>query len=286
MEKKPLISIVIPCYNDDLYVEQAVNSAFNQSYINKEIILVDDGSDQKTKEILNKLKPKLTTLISQENKGQSAARNAGIKEANGELIFVLDSDDFVEPTFCEKAINAFVNNYSIKIVTCYANRVFENGISDNINPQGGDILDFLFKNCALGSVMFYKKDWEMVFGYDENMTFGWEDWEFYIRLLKDGGNAYVIKETLFNYRARKNTTTAIANKNQYTLHKYIIFKHKKLYNKHFELTISFLLKLAENNKINEQKRINSLEFRIGKALLFPFRKIKRFFKFKRKFIGN
>ena len=70
---KPLISIVIPCYNDWQYVEQAVNSALNQTYPNKEVIVVDDGSNKKTKLVLKTIEPRITKLITQENQGQSTA---------------------------------------------------------------------------------------------------------------------------------------------------------------------------------------------------------------------
>lgn len=74
----PKVSIVIPCYNDDQYIEQSVQSALNQTYPNIEIIVVDDGSNTKTKEVLKKIEPKITQLITQENQGQSTARNVGI----------------------------------------------------------------------------------------------------------------------------------------------------------------------------------------------------------------
>ena len=102
MIDKPLISIIIPCYNDAKYIEQSVNSALNQTYSNKEVIVVDDGSNVETKQILKKLEPKLIKLITQENKGQSTARNVGINAAKGEYILTLDSDDYFEPTFLEK----------------------------------------------------------------------------------------------------------------------------------------------------------------------------------------
>jgi glycosyltransferase involved in cell wall biosynthesis len=66
-----LVSIIIPCYNDAVYISDAVQSAFNQTYPNKEIIVVDDGSNQKTKEKLKNLRPKIDVLITQENQGKN-----------------------------------------------------------------------------------------------------------------------------------------------------------------------------------------------------------------------
>lgn len=274
MENVPLISIIIPCYNDAQYIEQSVNSALNQTYANKEVIVVDDGSNAETKAVLKKLIPQITKLITQENLGQSTARNVGIKEAKGDYILVLDSDDYFEPTFCEKAIAFFLKNKDAKIVTCYANRIFDNNIIDVFKPKGGNIKDFLLNNCAMGSAMFIKTDWSNIYGYDELMRKGFEDWEFYIRLLQNGGEAFVIKETLFNYRLRNDSTTSNANKIKYDLLKYIYFKHQDLYKVNYELFISHLLNKIEREEIEKIKNTHRLEFEIGKAILKPFRWIK------------
>ena len=97
----PLLSIVIACYNDADYIEQAVTSALKQTYANKEVIVVDDGSNSETTAVLKKLEPKITMLITQENQGQSIARNNGIRQATGKYILNLDADDFFETSFCD-----------------------------------------------------------------------------------------------------------------------------------------------------------------------------------------
>ncbi|MBF4507138.1 glycosyltransferase [Flavobacterium sp. JLP] len=271
-----LISIIIPCYNDWQYVEQAVNSALYQTYGNKEIIVVDDGSNAKTKEVLKQLESKITKLITQENQGQSTARNIGIQAANGDYILVLDSDDFFEPTFCEKAMLVFQDS-SIKLVTSFTKR-FNNFFSDEYYPGGGDLKKFLICNEATGSAIYRKKDCIAIGGYDEKMRSGFEDWEFYIRLLQNGGKAFVIPEFLFNYRLKENSTTSKANKLKYNLRNFIYNKHKNLYILYFEDFISYLLSNIEKEEKEKIKNINRLEFRIGKSILKPFRYIKFIFK--------
>lgn len=278
MEIKPLVSVVIPCYNDAQYIEQSVYSALNQTYKHIEVIVVDDGSNTETKTILKKIEPNITKLITQENKGQSTARNVGIKEAKGEYILILDSDDFIEYSFCEKAVEIFVKNEDIKIVTSYSNRIIDNKVLDFYKPRGGKIEDFMFINGAMGSCMFKKEDWENVEGYDEEMRNGFEDWEFYIRLLKEGGECFVLNDTLFNYRLRENSTTTSANKIKYDLLEKIIIKHKDIYRSKFENTIKYLLENAKKNKEEEQKRINSIDYRLGNALLKPLRWLKSLIK--------
>lgn len=273
----PLVSIVIPCYNDVMYIEQAVDSALNQTYCNIEIIVVDDGSNIETKAVLKKIEPKITKLITQENQGQSTARNVGIKATEGVYILVLDSDDFFEPSFCEKAIVHFERDYTIKIITSHVRRLLLKGENEVFVPSGGAIMSFLKYNCATGSAMFEKADWERVGGYDEDMYQGFEDWEFYIRLLKEGGLAYIIPEVLFNYRIRVNSTTTKANKNKYNLFKYIYTKHEELYKENFELFVNYLVDRIEKEEIEKVKNTKRIDFLIGNRFLKPFRFFKNFF---------
>jgi len=264
------VSIIIPCYNDDEYIEQAVQSALDQTYENKEIIVVDDGSNQKTKAVLKKLETKITLLITQENKGTSAARNTGIAAATGEYILVLDSDDYFEPEFCEKAIGIFEKDSNIKMVTCYARWFWNHKDFQIFIPAGGGLKNFLITNSSLGTI-FCKKNWKEVGGYDEKMIKGFEDWEFYIRLHKNGGRTEVIPMVLFHYRKKKKSRTTLANENKYELLEYIYLKHADLYKENFEL---FTKNLLNKIKIEEREIIKNTEridFKLGKSILRPLR---------------
>jgi glycosyltransferase involved in cell wall biosynthesis len=271
VKKNILVSIVIPCYNDAQYIEQAVNSALNQVYPDKEVIVVDDGSDIETKAVLQKIERKITKLITQENKGQSTARNVGIRESKGEYILVLDSDDYFEPDFVEKAVAVFLENKNTKIVTCFANLILENEMSYVYKPKGGDIASFLCSNNALGSAMFRNEDWQTSGGYDETMLQGFEDWEFYIRLLQKEGLAQVIEEPLYNYRKRNNTTTHRANAVKYKLLLYLFHKHNELYRMYLDDYVSYLLSKIEKEEYEKIKNTQRLEYKIGKVILKPFR---------------
>lgn len=275
-----LISIIIPCYNDADFIDQAVNSALNQTYSNKEIIVVDDGSNQKTKAVLKSIEPKIDRLIVQNNQGQSSARNKGIKASHGEFIIVLDSDDYFESTYTEQALEIISKRKEVKIATCWGRRITENDILiDIFKPGGGGLNSFLLQNGSFGSCMFRKSDWGRVGGYDESMKQGFEDWEFYIRLIELGGEAYVIPEVLFNYRSRKNSTTARANKIKYDLRRYILDKHQNLYQKHHLIHAQYLMKLLEREEFEKLKNLKRIEFRIGFIILKPLRRLKRIFFF-------
>lgn len=276
INKNYLLSIIIPCYNNHSTVIIAIESAIRQTYPNKEIIVVDDGSNIKTKEVLASLKPSIDFLLTQENKGPSAARNKGIEKAGGNYILVLDADDYFEPEFAEKAIEVLDSNSKIKVVTCYG-RWFESNKKSVIHkPTGGGIDYFMYQCGAFGSTLFKKKNWEIIGGYDEEMRLGFEDWEFYIRLLKDGGQSYVIPEILFHYRKTKNSRNSVANNIKYEIWKYIYLKHSKLYIDDYERFIIRITSLLQQQE-DENKRIrNKPEFRIGHYLLLPLRKIKNF----------
>lgn len=274
MENTPLVSIIVPCYNDWQYIEQAVNSALNQTYSNVEVIVVDDGSDLRTKKVLKNIEDKITKLITQDNQGQSVARNVGIRESKGEYILVLDSDDYFEVTFVEKAINFFLKNNDVKIVSCFATLIFEKEPSIIYKPLGGSIKSFLCSNNALGSALFKKVDWEISGGYDQSMRDGFEDWEFYIRLLHTEGSAHILQEPLYNYRKRKNTTTQRANAVKYKLLFSLYHKHNELYKQYLDDYVSFLLSKIETEEQEKIKNTQRLEFKIGKLILSPFKWIK------------
>ncbi len=101
-----LVSIIIPAYNVEKYVEKCINSVVNQTYERLEIIVINDGSTDNTKKILEQKakKDKRIKIISQHNRGLSAARNTGIKSAKGEYIAFIDGDDIIEPNFIESNI--------------------------------------------------------------------------------------------------------------------------------------------------------------------------------------
>ena len=274
----PTITIIIPCYNDFQYIEQSVQSALNQTYPNIEVIVVDDGSNVETKTVLKKIEPKISQLITQENQGQSTARNIGIQAAKGEFILVLDSDDYFEPSFCEESVAVFSTDASIKIVTCQATLLFSDDKKELYIPNGGDIKSFMYGNCALGTSMFKKEDWKIVSGYDETMRSGFEDWEFFIRLLKSGGTAFVIQKPLYTYRKREASTTTRANKARYDLLHFIFTKHKDLYVSDFENFTTFLLDKIQQAETSKLKYKEKIDYKIGAVILKPLRFIKSLFK--------
>jgi len=274
----PKVSIVIACYND-LNIAKAVQSAYSQTFSNKEIIVVDDGSNQLTVEVIQSVQKFIDIIITQDNKGQSIARNNAIKKATGEYILNLDSDDYFEKEFCGKAVQIFLENKEVKIVTCKARRFNKEGEIDIFTPLGGDLQNFLFSNSALGSSMFKKENWEDCGGYEEKLPIlGFEDWEFYLNILKTGGVAYVLPEVLFNYQVRENSTTAKIKDFKLDKFKHIIFKHSELYKNNFEALVSNLIERVKTEELEKIKNTKRIDFKLGKAFLRPLRFIKTLIK--------
>lgn len=267
----PKVSIIIACYND-YNVTKAVKSALAQTYGVKEIILVNDGSNNQVSQLIEGLGKKVDLIVTQANQGQSIARNNAIKKSTGEYILNLDSDDFFEPTFCEKAVSILEEDKQVKIVTCKARRFNEKGEIDVFTPMGGEIKSFLYSNAALGSAMFRKEDWKSCGGYEEKLPIlGIEDWEFYLNILKNGGYAYVIPEVLFSYRVRPNSITAKIKNYKLDMFKHIIFKHADLYEYNFKGLVTNLIDRAKLEELEKIKNTERIEYKIGLTLLKPLR---------------
>ena len=118
------LSIIIPVYNSEKYLDKCLTSIINQNYKNIEIILINDGSKDNSKKIINKYlknNKKVIKYIEQENSGQAHARNRGLEIATGELITFVDSDDYVLPEIYEEMIKTLTKT-NADIVMCDLSR--------------------------------------------------------------------------------------------------------------------------------------------------------------------
>jgi glycosyltransferase involved in cell wall biosynthesis len=125
----PLISVIIPVYNVELYLKQCIDSVINQTYKNLEIILVDDGSPDNCPQICDDYAKQVNRIvvIHQKNQGLSAARNTGLDVCKGDFIYFLDSDDFIRENAIENLMNALTENpdcaIAISYFTAYENQM-------------------------------------------------------------------------------------------------------------------------------------------------------------------
>lgn len=131
------ISVIIPVYNCELYIERCIYSILEQTYVNLEIICVNDGSNDNSGKILDKLacEDSRIRVIHQANAGASAARNTGIDAATGDLVTFVDSDDAIEPDMYEILLPYFADE-NVDIVHCGYKRMYLDGSSKEVNGTG------------------------------------------------------------------------------------------------------------------------------------------------------
>ena len=143
----PKVSIIVPAYNQDKFLEESILSVLSQSYEDYECIIVDDGSTDKTKDIAGKYVDGVKIkYIYQDNKGLAGARNTGIKIAKGKYLHFLDSDDLVHKNFYEDMVSKLEFESGIDLLSCAWELIDEKGllISSKIGPvQSNDYLNSL-----------------------------------------------------------------------------------------------------------------------------------------------
>lgn len=232
MKKK--VSIIVPCYNQAQYLDEALQSVLDQTYENWECIVVNDGSCDNTDAIMMIWLKKDTRFkyLRKENGGLSAARNSGIYIADGEFILPLDADDMIAATYLKLAIEAFEADASLKLVYCKAEKFgYKTGVW---NLPIFSLENLAKNNVIFCTALFRKEEWELVQGYDEKMIYGWEDWEFWISILKNGGNVKCLDETGFYYRTKPSSMlTGVSKEHGDYLLSYLSVKHADFFVKHY-----------------------------------------------------
>lgn len=189
----PFFSVVIPLYNKEKYITNAINSILNQDFNDFEIIIVNDGStDNSLEQIKSLLSDKVRLIEHNKNKGLSAARNTGIKNAKANYIAFLDADDLWLHGYLS-AIKNLINLYSeAKIFATSSNDVYPNktyktyNSINNVPKNYIGIVDYFKENLKQGlytacSVCYHKTVFESIGYFDQNLTFS-EEIDFNIRV--------------------------------------------------------------------------------------------------------
>jgi len=206
------VSIIVPCYNHAQFLEETLQSALKSTYKNIELIVVNDGSTDNSEEVALKYVQQHPNIsyVYQTNQGPSVARNNGISRAKGPYILPLDADDHISNDYIEKAVEILEHREDVILVYCHAEFFGEKQGKWNLPTFSRKYL--ARENLIFPSAMYRKSDWERAGGYDTRMTWGWEDWEFWIALLKNGGDVVRLPITGFFYRVRKGSRRKSTNK--------------------------------------------------------------------------
>jgi glycosyltransferase involved in cell wall biosynthesis len=198
------VSVIIPTYNRGKFTVEAVKSILNQTYMNYEIIVIDDGSTDQTRELLTAFGDKLR-YIYQENKGPSAARNTGILHAKGEYIAFCDSDDRFLPKKLEKQMEFIYKNPECKFLYTWYYNVNEKGeitkLRKPLSCENQEHLQYSLYTrkftIRTSTVLLHKSCFEKAGLFNEKYWYS-QDWDMWIRLAGQT-QGYCLEEPLAEY---------------------------------------------------------------------------------------
>lgn len=228
----PIISIIVPCYNQAQFLSETLQSIFEQTLQNWECIIVNDGSVDDTEEVSKRWCEKDCRFkyFYKENGGLADARNYGIRRALGNWILPLDSDDKIGKKYLDLSVQAIKKNSELNLIYCKA-EIF--GISSSPwNLSDYNYRKLLFANMIFCSAIFKKEDWTRVNGYDTELKKGREDWEFWINILSERSLVLKLDYVGFFYRRKEESMDLSLNKDKEAkcqTENYIYKKHKDKY---------------------------------------------------------
>lgn len=252
------ISVIIPYYKGENYIQETLKSVYEQTYHDFEVIIVNDGSERTALDLIEENQTfKNLQIIHQENQGQSSARNNGVKSATGKYILFLDCDDLIEKTFLEKTHEILSKNKEIRI--CYTKGKFFEKTNREWVLQPFNTFDFLIENCIPITALIYKEDFEKAGGFDTKLNY-YEDWDFWISLVEMGIKVHKINEFLFFYRIRNTTdsltNTSIDNNSRLSDNFFEIYKKHYTFYKQNNLDFHSIMSLIRENKKYKAKYYN------------------------------
>jgi glycosyltransferase involved in cell wall biosynthesis len=228
------VSVIVPCFNDGEYIEDAINSVLNQTYKEIEIIICDDGSnDKNTLNLLRKFENKGIKVIYQSNQGPSAARNNAISHSSGVYILPLDADDKIGSTYIEDAVAVLDEKPNIGIVYCKGMFFGKRNTTWDLPPY--NLLSMLTGNIIFVSALFRKSDWKKVGGFCTEFKIGLEDYDFWLSILELGREVYQIPKRLFYYRKKSTSRSLQFDSNIDSVkaaYRLLYVRHSKLYEMH------------------------------------------------------
>jgi glycosyltransferase involved in cell wall biosynthesis len=214
----PLVSVVVTHYNLADYLPETLASLAAQTYLNLEIVVVDDGSTcPRARQMLEeqeRLYPHFR-FVRTENAGAGAARNRGLALAQGRYVLFFDADNIAFPNLVATLVHGLERNPDVAAMTCYAL-----GIGDHPDPQcrpcrfvnafgGGPHVMACFENVYGDTTALFRTDaLRAVGGYESARDTPWEDWLTYVRLVHGGYRVEVAPAFLFHYRVRQESRTS------------------------------------------------------------------------------
>lgn len=238
------ITVVIPCYNYEDYIGEAIQSVLNQTQKADRIIVIDDGSKDSSVEKINKYSDKVE-IIAKENEGVIATKNQGISMTDTTWIMFLDADDVLPKDYIEKVLD---NAEAQESDVAYTDMVYFGSKDKKIRAgehHPGRLLEGNYiHNSALIRTDFIK----MAGGYKQEMSNGYEDWELYVSLLEVGAKFSYCNNTFLKYRQHHETSFTSRNKkaqeNADELFNKVRGLHPELYDKYLKFSYKLRKRLG------------------------------------------
>ncbi len=185
--KFPLVSVVIPCFNSEKYIQQAIESVLNQDYKNIEIIVVDDLSDDSSVSLLKNFGRRISLVVNSRRSGACRARNTGLECSKGKYIKFLDSDDFLDTNVISRQVQLSETLNEKTIV--YGNfSIFKTNSKKLVNTKieiKNQVHQLLFKDILTSTPLHRRYMLEKVGGFDPRFDSG-QEWNLHIRLASHG----------------------------------------------------------------------------------------------------
>ena len=215
----PLVSVIIPCYNAERFLAETISSVLGQTFRDIEVIAVDDGSTDRTREIVTQFDDPRIRYMYQKNSGPAAARNTAIRAAMGEYIAPLDADDLALPHRLAAQLGVLEARPELSVVSSGYEWIDEQGRLVPWNnhswqrwPELNDIGPWLFDCPFVPSATMFRRDaWEDVGGFDEELI-GPEDWSFWMRLVLAGHRLGWHRDVVCLYRHRSGSVSQNAER--------------------------------------------------------------------------
>lgn len=208
MTSLPLVSIITPSFNQAQYLEQTIQSVWNQDYPNIEYMVIDGGSTDGSVDIIKKYQDKIKYWVSEQDKGQTEAINKGFAKAEGEILAWINSDDSYNPNAVDEAVKYLVENPNVAMVYADCNFIDEHGnVIGKFNAKQTN-----YKMLGRGSVhipqqtmFFRKKYWTPL---DTSFYFAM-DYDLWTRIAKQAEIKYLPGKVWANFRIHTSSKTNV-----------------------------------------------------------------------------
>ena len=236
----PRVSVIMPVFNAGRWLPQALASVEAQTFSDRELVIVDDGSTEDlTRTLLEEAARRPgVTVHRTENRGPSHARNLAIERARGAYVLPLDADDWLAPEFLARTVAVLDADTEVDVAYTWVELVGEH---QGVWRTGEFGLKEMLVRCTIHVTSLFRRDvWTRVGGYDPQFVESCEDWDFWLGAAARGATGRCVPEVLAYYRRSAGSRERLARSPGVStrLMRALVAKHRALYAAHLEDTIA------------------------------------------------